>query len=296
MQVRQRRAALASRPACPAHLCSVPTAAVRALAAVRYASASDRASFTSHSCSSSSVPSSCCCRPAWRCMASSWRCSAPSWRRAPRRPSRSVSASAPTSSAWSPSASRSAAAAVGCGSTPAAADAVACAARAVRPADAAAAAGTSVAGGGGVSATARRALPNATPPASVGASGARSAVRRSAASCSVCRRGEGEPSGKVGLPSTQGERTPLGVDWRVAGVDASGVLPLLPPRSSLATQPAKRRKEQQLEQQDACSLFATGVQAAQQAAAAAGRQHEQHNPRAPWDAVTAVGGPRCSSK
>jgi hypothetical protein len=198
-----------------AHLCSVVTAAVRALAAVRYASASDRASFTSHSCSSSSVPSRCCCRAVPRCSASSWRCRAASWRRAPRRPSRSASASAPASSASSPSASRSAAAAES--GLPAAA-AVSAASRA--------SAGAPSAKGGGVSCTARRAL---LPPAVDFPSDERSASRRDAASCSVSRSGEGEPGGEGGS-SPHGERMPDGVLSRLAGVDASGVLPLLPPR------------------------------------------------------------------
>lgn len=66
-------------------------------------------------------------------------------------------------------------------------------------------------------------------------SAALSAARRSAASCSVCRSGEGEPAAATGSTEalSAGERMPLGVVWRLVGVDASGVL--LMALSSLAT-------------------------------------------------------------
>lgn len=58
---------------------------------------------------------------------------------------------------------------------------------------------------------------------------ARSSARRSAASCSVWRSGEGDPAGDVvANPSSAGERMPLGVVWRLAGVEASGVLLMVP--------------------------------------------------------------------
>lgn len=75
-----------------------------------------------------------------------------------------------------------------------------------------------------------------------------SAASRSAASCSVWRGGEGEPPRAAAAPSPAGERMPLGVDWSEAGVDASGVLPLLPSslnglrKESVATQALQHNK------------------------------------------------------
>lgn len=58
------------------------------------------------------------------------------------------------------------------------------------------------------------------------------AARRSAASCSVCCSGTGEPGAAAW--SAAGERMPLGVDCSEAGVDASGVLKLLSSLAGLA--------------------------------------------------------------
>lgn len=199
-----------ARPAPRPHLRSVVTAAVRARAAVRYASASERASLSSHSCSISTAPSACCCRAAWRCMASSCCCRAASWRRAPRRPSRSTSASACTSCAWSARASRWSTC-VGCTgwAAAAAAEVLGC-------------------GAAGCAEAPLSCLRAAESPATASPLPLLSAARRSAASCSVWRSGEGDPSAAAPpLPGLAGERMPLGVDCRLAGVEASGVLPLL---------------------------------------------------------------------
>lgn len=172
------------------------------------------------------APSAACCRAAARCMARSWPCSAPSWRRAARSPSASAPASACTSCAWSASASRSPTTAGG-------------------PAAAASLADTP-GGEPGWRASAPGALllrrlpgpASAAPPSAPSLS----AVRRSAASCRVrcwCK-GEGVPPPAAPASSAAGERMPDGVDCKLAGVDASGVLlPLassLPAASSRGTQ------------------------------------------------------------
>lgn len=197
-------------------------------------------------CSTSRVPSTLCWRSAWRCSDSSWRCRVASWRRAARSPSRSTPASPCTSCAWSASVSRPSPASGPCCGCCWAAPAVARGAAAEAAAEVLGAAAAeraeatdADAAGLGVSALAppRRlrlraaellagAVCSALSASDPAASAALSAARRSAASCSVCRSGEGEPAGGAGAdePSSAGERMPLGVVWRLVGVEASGVL------------------------------------------------------------------------